>query len=169
MVFGLTVETCDHVYKAVLDKRDTLSIVARGLRKEAKIGKSKTFAIRVVDGRTIHSLAGVDMTAGVGNEKVTKPWRILDTDAFDIVIGIDFGRRNPKVKLLSLPRPSTLHCIFRSGFFYVPLELSEHREHSLSYMNWSYRNETHQLLQPVLKKRLAALQVDLNEAQFVRK
>ena len=35
------------------------------------------------------------------------PWggsicRVLDTDAFDIVIGTDFLRRNPQVKMLSL-------------------------------------------------------------------
>ena len=31
--------------------------------------------------------------------------RVLDTDAFDIVIGTDFLRRNPQVKMLSLQRP----------------------------------------------------------------
>ena len=48
----------DRVYKAVLDTGTTLSIMARRLLKQAKIGKTKTVAIRVGDGRTIHSLGG---------------------------------------------------------------------------------------------------------------
>ena len=46
----------------------------------------------------------------------------LDTDAFDIVIGTDFLRRNPQVKMLSLQRPYFLHCDFGSGLFSSPLE-----------------------------------------------
>ena len=86
--------------------------------------KTKTVAIRVGDGRTIHSLGGVDVTICLGEETVTQHCRVLDTDAFDIVIGTDFLRRNPKVKMLSLRRSYSLHCDFGSGLFSVPLELS---------------------------------------------
>ena len=87
MVFWITVRIGDEVYKAVLDTGATLSIVAHRLLKLAKIRKTKTEAIRVGDGRTIHSLAGVDATVCVGNEEVTQHCKVLDTDAFDIVIG----------------------------------------------------------------------------------
>ena len=60
----------DQVYKAVLDKGATLSIVALRLLKQAKIRKIKAMAIRVGDGRTIHSLVGVDMTMCVGDQQV---------------------------------------------------------------------------------------------------
>ena len=50
----------DQVFRAVLDTGATLSIVARRLLKTFK--KTKTVAIRVGDGRTIHSLGGVDVT-----------------------------------------------------------------------------------------------------------
>ena len=77
--------------------------MARRLLKTFK--KTKTVAIRVGDGRTIHSLGGVDVTICLGNETVTQHCRVLDTDAFDIVIGTDFLRRNPQVKscLSSVP------------------------------------------------------------------
>ena len=55
----------------------------------------------------------------------------LDTDAFDIVIGTDFLRRNPQVKMLSLQRRYSLHCDFGSGLFSVPLELSGGKESGL--------------------------------------
>ena len=34
---------------------------------------------------------------------------VLDTDAFDIVIGTDFLRKNPPVKMLPLQCPYALH------------------------------------------------------------
>ena len=111
----------DQVFRAVLDTGAALSIVARPLLKTFK--KTKTVAIRVEDGRTIHSLGGVDVTICLGDETLTQHCRVLDTDAFDIVIGTDFLRRNPQVKMLSLQRPYSLHCDFGSGLFLRRLKL----------------------------------------------
>ena len=105
------------------------------------------------------------MTVCLGDERVTQHCRVLDTDAFDIVIGTDFLRRNPQVKLLSLQRPHALHCDFGSGLFSVPLELSGRKESGLRYLNRCYRTENYQLVRPVLPNGLAALQVDLKDIQ----
>ena len=67
----------------------------------------------------------------LGDETVTQHCRVLDTDAFDIVIGMDFLRRNLQVKMLTLQRPYSLHCDFGSGLFSVPLELSGRKESGL--------------------------------------
>ena len=158
-------ENCRPVYKAVLDTGATLSVVARRLLNQAKIRKTKAVGIRVGDGRTIHSLGGVDVTVCLGDEQVTQHCKVLDTDAFDIVIGTDFLRRTPQVKLLSLQRPYALHCDFGSCLFSVPLELSGRKESGLRYVNLSYRTENYQLVRPVLENGLAALKVDLNEVQ----
>ena len=88
----------DQVYKAVLGRGATLSIVARRLLKQAKIWKTKNVAIGVRDGRTIHSLGGFTVTVLLGDEQVTQHCKVLDTDSFDIVIGPDFVRRNPQGK-----------------------------------------------------------------------
>ena len=82
--------------------------MASRLLKPAKMRKTKTVAIRVRDGRTIHSLGGFDVTVCHGDEQVTQHCRVLATDAFDIVIGTDFLHRNPQVKLLSMPYAATL-------------------------------------------------------------
>ena len=154
----------DQVFRAVLDTGATLSIVARRLLKTFK--KTKIVAIRVGDWRTIHSLGGVDVTICLGDETVTQHCRVLDTDAFDIVIGTDFLRRNPQVKMLSLQRPYSLHCDFGSGLFSVPLELSGRKESGLRYASkTNYRTESYQLARHVLENGLAALQVNLDEIQ----
>ena len=152
------------VFRAVLDSGATLPIVARRLPKTFK--KTKTVSIRVGDGRTIHSLGGVDVTICLGDETVTQHCRVLDTDAFDIVIGTNFLRRNRQVKMLSLQRPYSLHCDFGSGLFSVPLELSGRKESGLRYAaKTNYRTENYQLACHVLGNGLAALQVNLDEIQ----
>ena len=154
----------DQVFRGVLDTGATFSIVARRLLKSFK--KTKTVAIRVGDGRTIHSLGGVDVTICLGDKTVTQHCRVLDTDAFDIVIGTDFLRRNPQVKMLSLQRPYSLHYDFGSGLFSVPLELSGRKESGLRYASkTNYRTENYQLARHVLENGLAALQVNLHEIQ----
>ena len=85
----------EQIYKAVLDTSATLSILAHRLLKKAMIRKSKTVAIRVGDGRTIHSPGRVEVTVCLGDEQVTQHCKVLDTDAFDIVIGTYFLRHNP--------------------------------------------------------------------------
>ena len=128
----------------MLDTGATLSIVARRLLKTFK--KNETMAIRGVDGRTIHSLGGVDVTICFGEEPVTQHCRVLDTNAFDIAIGTDFLRRNPQEKMLSLKCPYSLHCDFGSGLFSVPLELSGQEECGLRYAaKTNYRTENYQL------------------------
>ena len=164
MVFWILVKIRDQVFRAVLDTGATLSIVARRLLKTFK--KTKTVAMRVGDGRTIHTFGGDDVTICLGDETVTQNCRVLDTDAFDIVIGTDFLRRNPEVKMLSLQRPYSLHCNFGSGLFSVPLELSGQKESGLRYASkTNYRTENYQFALHVLENGLAALQVNLDEIQ----
>ena len=109
---------------------------------------------------------GVDVTICLGDGTVTQHCRVLDTDAFDIVIGTDSLRRNPQVKMLSLQRPYSLHCDFGSGLFSVPLELSGRKESGLRYTSkTNHRTENYQLARHVLENGLAALQVNLDEIQ----
>ena len=137
------------VFQALLDTGATLSIVARCLVKTFK--KTKTVAIRVGDGRTIHSLAGGDVSFCLGDETVMQHCGVFDTDAFDIVIGTDFLRKRPHIKLLSVQRPYALHCEFGSGLVFVPLELSGGKEYGLRYAARTiYRTENYQLARHVL-------------------
>ena len=138
MVFWITVKIGDQVYRAVLDTGATLSISARRLLKQAKIRITKTVAIRVW-GWSDHSFpGGVHVTVCLGDEQVAQHCKVRDTNAFDIVIGTDFLRRNPQVKLLSLQRPCALHCDFGSGLFSAPLEPSNRKESGVRCVNRSY-------------------------------
>ena len=73
------------------------------------------------------------MTICLGGETVTQHCQVLDTDAFDIVMGTDFLRRNAQVKMLPLQCPYSLHCNFGSRLFSVPLERLGQKESGLRY------------------------------------
>ena len=96
---------------------------------------------------------------------MTQHCKVLDTDAFYIVISIDFLRRNPQVKLLSLQRLYAVHCEFGSGLFSVRMAPLRRKESSPRYVSRSYQAEEYWLVRPVLENEMAALQVDLNEVQ----
>ena len=97
--------------------------------------------------------------------QITQHCKVLDTYAFDIVIGTNFLRRHPQVTLLSLQCPYALHCYFGSVLFSAPLELSGQKDSGLRDVNRSYRAANYQLVRLVLENGLAPLQVNLNEVQ----
>ena len=76
-----------------------------------------------------HSLPSgeLDVTVCLGNVQMTQHCRVLDSNAFDIVIGTDFLHQNPQVKLLSLPPPCTLHCVFGRGLFSFSLSCPDEK------------------------------------------
>ena len=93
----------DQVFQAVLDTCATLSIESRRLLKTFK--KAKTVAIRVGDGRTILSLGGIHVSICLGDDSMMQQCNVLNTDAFDIVIGTGLLRKITQLKLLSLQHP----------------------------------------------------------------
>ena len=100
------------------------------------------------------------------NLSVMQNCRVLDTNAFDIIIGTDFLPKKPQVKMLSVQHPYALHCGFGSGLFSVPLELSGPKESVLRYAaRTNYRTKNYQLAHHVLENGLAALQVSLDDIQ----
>ena len=150
LAFWILVKMWDQVFRAVLDTGATLSIVVRRPLKTFR--KTKTVATRLGDGRTIHPLGDVDVTICLGEESVLQHCRVLETDAFEIVIATDVLRRNPQVKMLSLQRPYALHRDFGSGLFSVPLEQSGQKECGLRYAaRTNYRTKNYQLARQVLE------------------
>ena len=154
----------DRIMQALLNTGATVSMVARRLLKTFK--KTKTVAIQVGDRRIIHSLGGFHVSIGFGNECVMQHCRVLDTDAFDIVIGTNVPRKTPHEKMLSVQHPHALQCQFGSDLFSVPLELSGRKGSELRYAaRTNYHTENYQLAPHLLENRLGVLQVSVDEIQ----
>ena len=80
----------------------------------------------VLGGSGLRCRRGAGLGLGFGLGCGLQSWRADGFGwLFGIVIGTNFLRRNPQVKLVSLQRPYALHCNLGSGPFSVTLELSK--------------------------------------------
>ena len=86
-----------------------------------------------------------------GNEAVTLHYTCLTQTPLTSSLAQISYAINPRVNLLSLQRPSAVHCDLGGANFSVPPELSGPEESGMRYLNWSYQAENYQLVPSVLQ------------------
>ena len=114
-------------YLGVLDTGATISIVAK---KTLPCGDLKnimpTAAIRMGDGHVVHSCGDRGVDVPVGTRSIANRFYVMDTRAFDFVLGTDFFAEHSELLSLTLPAPYVLQMDHGDGCESVPLEQSEH-------------------------------------------
>ena len=107
------------------------------------------------------------MTICLGEETMTQHCRVLDTNAFDIVIGTDFLRRNPQGKNAVSPAPLFFALrLWQWAVLRTFGAVRTKKESGLRYASkTNYRTENYQSARQVLENGLAALQVNRDEIQ----
>ena len=93
----------------------------------------------------------------MGSRTITHRFYVMDTEAFDFVLGTDFFVQHSQIQPLTLQAPCLLYVDHGSGRGSLPLEQSEHTSGYLrvskeepSNMMAASRTEDHQLLGEVL-------------------
>ena len=114
-------------YLGVPDTGATISIVAR---KTLPCGGLKnilpTTAIRMGDGHVVHSCGGCQVEVPMGSRSIAHRFYVMDTEAFDFVMGTDFFVEHSQILSLTLQAPYVLQVDHGDGWESVPLEQSEH-------------------------------------------
>ena len=62
-----------------------------------------TAAIRIEDGHVVHSRGDCDVDMPVGSSEIAHRFGLMDTEAFDFVLGTDFLAERPQILSLTLP------------------------------------------------------------------
>ena len=164
-------------YLGVLDTGATISIVAK---KTLPIGDLKnmmnTAAIRMGDGHVVHSCGDSEVDVPMGLRSIAHPFYVMDTEAFDFVLGADFFVEHSQILSLSLEAPYVLQVDHGDGWESVPLEQFKHTSSYLrvcrkesSTMMVASKIEDYQLLGDVLDQGLKELgysRQDLNVELF---
>ena len=164
-------------YLGVLDTRATISIVAK---KTLPRGDLKnilpTAAIRMGDGHVVHSCGDCEVEVPMGSRSIAHGFYVMDTEAFDFVLGTDFFVEHSQILSLTLQAPYVLQVDHGDGCKSVPLEQSEYRSSYLrvckkepSTMMVASKTEDYQLLGDVLDQGLKELgysREDLNVELF---
>ena len=115
-------------YLGVLDTGATISIVAK---KRLPRGDLKnilpTAAIRMGDGHVVHSCGDCEVEVPMGSRSIAHRFYVIDTEAFDFLLGTDFFVEHSQILSLTLQAPYVLQVDHGDGWESVPLEQSVHR------------------------------------------
>ena len=164
-MFWVRIRLGGREYLGVLDTGATISIVAT---KTLPCGDLKnilpTAAIRMGDGHVVYSCGNCEVEVPMGSRSIAHRFYVMDTEAFDFVLGTDLFAEHCQILSLSLQAPYILQVDHGDGWESVPLEQSEHTSSYLrvcrrepSTMMVAAKTENYQLLGDVLDKGLRDL------------
>ena len=157
-MFWVRIRLGGREYLGVLDTGATISIVAK---KILPCGDLKnilpTASIRMGDGHVVHSCGDCEVEVPMGSRSIAHWFYVMDTEAFDFVLGTDFFVEHSQFLSLTLQAPYVLQVDHGDGWECVPLEQSEHTSSYLgvckkepSTMMVASKTEYYQLLCDVL-------------------
>ena len=117
-----------------------------------------TAAIWMRDGHVVHSRGDSEVGVLMGSRSIAHRFYVMDTEAFDFVLGTEFFFEHARILSLTLQAPYVLHVDHSDGRESVALEQSEHTSSYLrvckkepSAMMVASKTEDYQLLGGVLE------------------
>ena len=176
-MFRVRIRLGGREYLGVLDTGTTISIVTK---KRLPRGHLKniipTAAIRMGDGNVVHSCGDCEVKVPLTSRSIVHRFDVMDTEAFDFVLGMDFFVEHSQILSLSLQAPYVHQGDHGDGGESVPLEQSEQTSSYLrvckkepSTMMVASKTADYQLLGDVLDqgvKYLGYSREDLNVELF---
>ena len=164
-------------YLGVLDTDAAIPIVATKALPPVDLKNiMPTAAIRMGDGHVVHSCGDCEVDVPMGSRSIAHRIYVMDTEAFDFVLGTDFFVEHSQILSLTLQAPYVLQVDHGEGGESVLLEQSEHTSSYLrvckkepSTMMVASKTEDYQLPGDVLDQGLKELgysREDLNVELF---
>ena len=90
----------------VLDTWANISIVAKKTLPRGDLKNLRpTTAIRMGDGHLAHSCVHCEVDVHMGTRSIVHQFYVMDTEAFDFVLGTDFFAEHPQILYLTLQAP----------------------------------------------------------------
>ena len=126
-MFWVRIRLGGREYLGVLDTGAIISIVAKKILPFGSLKNTMTTAaIRMGDGHVVHSCGDCEVEGPMGSRTIAHLFYVMDTEAFDFVLGTDFFVQHSKIQSLTLQAPYLLYVDHGSGRESVPPEQSEH-------------------------------------------
>ena len=148
-VLTLSVEFHGQPRQFILDTGASLSAISSSVVKGTTFDQTHPVPVKVGYGDTIWSLGSLAVDIPVGKEVVNINCLVLDTDAFQAILGMDF-LRSPKVRGLMMNPPALL-----IGEDKVPLQELESDEHTNRLFR-TFRTESY-TLEPKLRRGICQI------------
>ena len=123
-----------------------------------------TAAIRMGDEHVVHSSGDCEVEIPMGSPTIAHRFYVMDTEAFDFVLGTEFFVQHSQIQSLTLQAPYLLYVDHGNDRESVPLEQSKYTSSYLrvskeepSDMMVASKTEDYQLLGEVLDQGLKEL------------
>ena len=125
-MFWVRIRLGEHEYLGVLDTGATISIVAKNILPcGSPTHTLPTAAIRMGDGHVVHSCGDCKVEVPMGSRTIAHRFYVMDTEAFDFVLGTDFFVQHSQIQSLKLQAACLLYVDHGNGRDSAPLEQSE--------------------------------------------
>ena len=105
-MFWVRIRLGGREYLGFLDTGATISIVAKKTLSSGSLKNTMTTAaIRMRDGHVVHSCGDCEVDVPMGSRTIPHQFYVMDTEAFDFVLGIDFFLQHSQIQSLTLQAP----------------------------------------------------------------
>ena len=94
--------------EAIVDTGATISAVSRWYVPESAIKKEETLAVAVGSGETLYTLGTTELLLKLGDKVITQKAHVLETKAFQAVLGMDFLNGPFCTGIITHPSPPKL-------------------------------------------------------------
>ena len=126
-MFWVSIRLGGREYPGVLDTGATISIMAKKILPHGDLKNiMPTAAIRMGDGHLVHSCRDCEVEVPMGSRSIAHRFHVMDTKAFNSVLGTDFFVEQSQILSLTLQAPYVLQVDHGDGWESVLLEQSEH-------------------------------------------
>ena len=100
-MFSVRIRLGGREYLGVLDTGATISIVAKKILPCGSLKNTMTTAaIRIGDGHVVHCCGDCEVEVPMGSRTIAHRFYVVDTEAFDFVLGIDFFGQHSQIQSL---------------------------------------------------------------------
>jgi hypothetical protein len=94
---------------ALIDSGATISVVSSRLVPEAHLKRESSIPVQVANGQTCYTLGETEIILRLGEKEFSQKAQVLETDAFEAILGLDFLTGKPRCRgILTYPPPQKL-------------------------------------------------------------
>ena len=136
---------------AIVDTGATISCVAKSFVAEQALQKENAILVEVGNGATLFTLGTTDLTLQFGSKILTHKAYVLDTNAFEAVLGMDFLSSPRCTGIITFPSPPKLMV---DGELFILQELPNTSAQKLCRI---FKTEAYTLIEDVKKNVLEDL------------
>ena len=164
-MFWVRIRLGEREYLGVLETGASISIVAKKMLPcGSPTNTMPIAAIRMGDGHVVHSCGDCEVEVRMGSQSIAHRFYVMETKAFDFVLGTDFFVQHSQIQSLTLQALYLLYVDDGNGRESLPLEQSEYTSSFLrvskeepSSMMAASKTEDYQLSGEVLDQGLKEL------------